>query len=115
GARAVFSMQAPAMTAEGVDFSKEVAQGAHLVDAARAAGVDTFVHTATAGVGAHRAIPGWAEGRWKAHAIYWENKLATCERVRAAGFRHWTILLPATFMDHVMLDPAGFIDGRRLV
>lgn len=115
GARAVFSMQAPTMTATGVDFSKEVAQGVHLVEAARTAGVDTFVHTATAGVGQHREIPGWAEGRWKSHEAYWENKLATCDLVRGAGFAHCTIILPATFMDHVMLDPAGFVDGRRLV
>ncbi len=63
GARAVFSMQSPIVSETGVDFSKEVAQGVHLVLAARAARVDTFVHTATAGVGEHRKIPGWAEGR----------------------------------------------------
>lgn len=115
GARAVFSMQAPIVTATSVDYSKERAQGIHLVEAARAAGVRTFVHTATTGVGDHRNVEGWAEGRWKSHEAYWENKLATCELVRGAGFEHWTILLPATFMDHVMLDPAGFVDGRRLV
>lgn len=115
GVRAVFSMQAPLMTATGVDFSKERAQGVHLVEAARGAGVETFVHTATTGVGDHRRMEGWAEGRWKALEPYWENKLATCELVRSAGFRHATIILPATFMDHVMLEPAGFIDGTRLV
>lgn len=113
--RAVFSMQSPTLTATGVDFSKEVGQGKHLVEAARAEGVRTFVHTATTGVGAHRAIEGWAEGRWKAHETYWENKLATCERVRNAGFEGWTILLPATFMDHVMIDPQAFLEGRKLL
>ena len=115
GVRAVFSMQSPIVTATGIDFGKEVAQGVHLVEAARDAGVDTFVHTATTGVGAHRNVEGWAEGRWKAQETYWEHKLATCELVRAAGFPHWTIILPATFMDHDMLAPAGFVDGRRLV
>lgn len=115
GVRAVFSMQAPLVSATSVDYSKEVQQGTNLIEAALARGVDTFVHTATSGVGDHRRIDGWAEGRWKAHETYWENKLATCERVRSAGFEHWTIILPSTFMDHAMLDPASFVDGRRLV
>ena len=55
------------------------------------------MHTATSGVGDHREVEGWAEGRWKANEEYWENKLATCELVRNAGFNQWTILLPATF------------------
>ncbi len=115
GARAVFSMQSPIVSATGVDFSKEVAQGRNLVEAARAEGVSTFVHTATSGVGDHRNVEGWAEGRWKSHEVYWENKHATCELVKSAGFDSWTIILPATFMDHAMLDPAGFADGRRLI
>jgi uncharacterized protein YbjT (DUF2867 family) len=108
-------MQAPIVSATGVDFSREVAQGEHLIEAALGAGVTTFVHTATSGVGDHRHVEGWAEGRWKAHETYWENKDATCMRVRGAGFAHWTLLLPATFMDHAMLDPAGFANGRRLI
>lgn len=115
GARAVFSMQSPIVSATGVDFSKEREQGKNLVEAAIAEGVDTFVHTATVGVGEHRQVEGWAEGRWKSHEDYWENKFATCERVRNAGFAHWTLLLPGTFMDHAMLDPSGFAEGRRLI
>ena len=115
GARAVFSMQSPIVSETGVDFSKERTQGRNLVEAARAEGVHTFVHTATSGVGDHRNVEGWAEGRWKSHEDYWENKLATCELVRGAGFESWTIILPGTFMDHAMLDPAGFVDGRRLI
>ncbi|MFP2923658.1 NmrA family NAD(P)-binding protein [Pyxidicoccus sp. 3LG] len=115
GARAVFSMQSPIVSATGVDYSKERQQGRNLVEAALAEGVGTFVHTATSGVGDHRNVEGWAEGRWKSHEEYWENKLATCDLVRNAGFKHWTIILPATFMDHPLLDPAGFVDGRRLL
>src|SRR5690348_6809492 len=102
GARAVFSMQSPTLTATGVDFSKERQQGKNLVEAALAGGVGTFVHTATSGVGDHRNVEGWAEGRWKSHEDYWENKLATCELVRSAGFDSWTIVLPSTFMDQPM-------------
>ena len=115
GVRAVFSMQAPIVSATAVDFSKERMQGKNLIEAALAQGVHTFVHTATSGVGDHRNVEGWAEGRWKSHEEYWENKLATCELVRSAGFPSWTIILPATFMDHAMLDPAGFVDGHRLI
>ncbi|MFY2560639.1 NmrA family NAD(P)-binding protein [Corallococcus terminator] len=115
GARAVFSMQSPILSATGIDYSKELQQGRNLVEAALAEGVETFVHTATSGVGNHRDVEGWAEGRWKSHETYWENKLATCDLVRGAGFRHWTLILPSTFMDHIMLDPAGFVDQRRLV
>ncbi|CAM3578662.1 NmrA family NAD(P)-binding protein [Corallococcus sp. ZKHCc1 1396] len=115
GARAVFSMQSPILSATGIDFSKERQQGRNLIEAALAEGVETFVHTATSGVGNHRDIEGWAEGRWKAQEVYWENKLATCDLVRGAGFRHWTLILPSTFMDHPMLDPAGFVDKRRMV
>ncbi|QDE67307.1 MULTISPECIES: NmrA family NAD(P)-binding protein [Myxococcus] len=115
GARAVFSMQSPIISTTGVDYSKELQQGRNLVEAALAEGVETFVHTATSGVGDHRNVEGWAEGRWKSHETYWENKLATCDLVRSAGFKHWTLILPATFMDHPMLDPAGFVDGRRLL
>ncbi|MGN6109032.1 MAG: NmrA family NAD(P)-binding protein [Kofleriaceae bacterium] len=115
GVRAVFSMQSPIVSATGVDHSKEVQQGDNLIEAARAADVSTFVHSATSGVGDHRNVKGWAEGRWKSHETYWENKLATCERVRDAGFPSWTILLPAAFMDHPMFAPAGFADGHRLV
>lgn len=115
GARAVFSMQSPILSATGVDYSKERQQGRNLVEAALAEGIGTFVHTATSGVGDHRNVEGWAEGRWKSHEEYWENKLATCDLVRNAGFKHWTLILPATFMDHPMLDPTGFVDGRRLI
>ncbi|MFP2911488.1 NmrA family NAD(P)-binding protein [Pyxidicoccus sp. 3LFB2] len=115
GARAVFSMQSPIISATGVDYSKERQQGRNLVEAALAEGVGTFVHTATSGVGDHRNVEGWAEGHWKSHEEYWENKLATCDLVRNAGFKSWTLILPATFMDHPMLDPAGFVDGHRLL
>jgi len=67
GARAVFSMQSPIMSATGIDYSKERQQGRNLVEAALAEGVGTFVHTATSGVGDHREVEGWAEGRWKSH------------------------------------------------
>lgn len=75
GARAVFSMQSPLISTTGVDYSKELQQGRNLVEAALAEGVETFVHTATSGVGDHRNVEGWAEGRWKSHETYWRTSL----------------------------------------
>ncbi|MEV0037051.1 NmrA family NAD(P)-binding protein, partial [Streptomyces sp. NPDC050804] len=63
GARAVFSVQMPAMTGDGFDFEGEVAQGVNLIEGARAAGVPQFVHTSVSGAGQHTEAPGWAEGR----------------------------------------------------
>lgn len=63
GARAVFSVQMPAVTAEGFDFDGEVAQGVNLIEGAMAAGVPQFVHTSVTGAGQHTETPGWAEGR----------------------------------------------------
>ncbi|MBP2337551.1 uncharacterized protein YbjT (DUF2867 family) [Saccharothrix coeruleofusca] len=93
GARAVFSVQT-----HGVDDpDREVRHGRNLVEAAKAAGVPQFVHTSVYGAGAHRATPGWGEGKWDEH--YWESKAHTQDLVREAGFRHWTLLKPAAFME----------------
>jgi len=115
GARAVFSMQSPVMSPTGVDFSKERPWADNLVEAALAEGVPTFVHSSTSGVGEHRHAPGWQEGKYASQFDYYENKLYAVELVRSAGFESFTIILPGTFMNHPMIDPATFADGRRLV
>ncbi|TWF75344.1 uncharacterized protein YbjT (DUF2867 family) [Pseudonocardia hierapolitana] len=116
GARAVFSVQAPALTAEGFDFAGEVAQAVNLVDGAKAAGVPQFVQTSTSGAGRHAETPGWAEGRWAGVVPSLDAKSAIQERVRAAGFSHWTILKPAFFMENFLpsmafLFPRGIEGG----
>ncbi|RKT54676.1 NmrA/HSCARG family protein [Saccharothrix australiensis] len=116
GVRAVFSVQMPAGTPAGFDFAGEVAQGGNLVDAARAAGVPQFVHTSVSGVGRYTETPGWAEGRWASLAPTMDAKAAVEERVRAAGFRHWTLLRPGFFMENFLpsmayLFPRGVEGG----
>ncbi|MFD7653852.1 NmrA/HSCARG family protein [Actinosynnema sp. NPDC059797] len=106
GARAVFSVQLPALTETGFDFEREVAQGVNLVEGARAAGVPQFVHTSVCGAGRHTEAPGWAEGRWAYMAATLGAKSAVQDRVRAAGFRHWTILKPGFFMENFLPDTA---------
>lgn len=114
GARAVFSVQTPAAaTAEGVDFDGEVAQGVNLIEGARAAGVPQFVHTSVAGADQHTEIPGWAEGRWALMEPYYAAKCALQDRVRTAGFPHWTLLKPSFFMEN-FLPSAAFLFPRGI-
>jgi uncharacterized protein YbjT (DUF2867 family) len=112
GTRAVFSVQMPGMTAEGFDFEGEVAQGVHLIEGAKAAGVPQFVHTSATGVGQHTEVPGWGEGRWTAEPSL-RAKSAIQDRVRAAGFRHWTLLKPGFFMENFLLS-TGFLFPRGI-
>ncbi|MGA6162674.1 NmrA/HSCARG family protein [Amycolatopsis magusensis] len=115
GARAVFSVQMAGMTEEGFDFAGEVVQGVNLIEAAKAAGVPQFVHTSVSGAGQHTEAPGWAEGRWAAMEPTLGAKSAIQDRLREAGFPHWTLLKPAFFMENFLpsmafLFPRG-IDG----
>ncbi|MFD6988362.1 NmrA family NAD(P)-binding protein [Streptomyces sp. NPDC059943] len=102
GARAVFSVQMPAMNEDGFDFEGEVTQGVNLVEGAKAAGVRQFVHTSVTGAGQHTRAPGWAEGRWAAMEPTLGAKSAIQDRVREAGFHHWTLLKPGTFMENFL-------------
>ncbi|WNE94201.1 NmrA family NAD(P)-binding protein [Streptomyces luomodiensis] len=116
GVRAVFSVQMPAMTADSVDFDGEVTQGVNLVEGAKAAGVPQFVHTSVSGAGQHTETPGWAEGRWAWMEPTLGAKSAIQDRVRAAGFAHWTLLKPAFFMENFLpsmayLFPRGIEGG----
>ena len=116
GARAVFSVQMPAMPPEGPDFAGEVAQGRNLVEGARAAGVPQFVHTSVSGAGQHTGAPGWAEGRWASMEPTFSAKSAVQDLVREAGFAHWTLIKPGFFMDNFLpsmayLFPRGVEGG----
>ena len=116
GARAVFSVQMPEITAAGFDFDGEVRQGVNLVEGAKAAGVPQFVHTSVTGAGQHTEAPGWAEGRWAALEPTLGAKSAVQDAVRAAGFPHWTLLKPGFFMENFLpsmafLFPRGIEGG----
>lgn len=116
GARAVFSVQMPALTATGFDFDGEVEQGVNLVEGARAAGVPQFVHTSVTGAGQHTEAPGWAEGRWRSMEATLGAKSAIQDRVRTAGFPRWTLLKPGFFMENFLpsmafLFPRGVEGG----
>jgi uncharacterized protein YbjT (DUF2867 family) len=112
GARAVFSVQMPGITAGGFDFDGEVAQGVNLVEGAKAAGVPQFVHTSVTGAGQHTATPGWVEGRWSVEPSF-TAKAAVQDQVRAAGFPRWTLIKPGFFMDN-FLPSTSFLFPRGI-
>ncbi|MGW2512513.1 NmrA/HSCARG family protein [Streptomyces scopuliridis] len=116
GARAVFSVQMPAMTGDAFDFEGEITQGVNLIEGAKAAGVPQFVHTSVSGAGQHTETPGWAEGRWASVEVTLGAKSAIQDRVREAGFPHWTLIKPGFFMENFLpsmafLFPRGIEGG----
>ncbi|WP_062207164.1 NmrA family NAD(P)-binding protein [Streptomyces sp. NBRC 109706] len=113
GARAVFSVQMAELTASGFgfDFDGEVAQGVNLIEGARAAGVPQFVHTSVTGAGQHVDEPGWSATRYAPIAASLGAKSAIQDRLRTAGFPHWTLLKPGFFMAN-FLPSMGFLFPR---
>ncbi|MFJ6619640.1 NmrA family NAD(P)-binding protein [Kitasatospora sp. NPDC091335] len=97
GARAVFSVQMPDMDGRG--FEGEVAQAVNLIEGARAAGVPQFVHTSVSGAGQH---VGWVKDRWAWMEPYYSAKAGIQDRVRDAGFAHWTLVKPGFFMENFL-------------
>ncbi|WP_305790162.1 NmrA/HSCARG family protein [Symbioplanes lichenis] len=99
GVTSVFSVAVLSLADAGTSAERD--RGLRLVDVARAAGLEQFVHTSVSGAGAfHRSVPGYGTGRWNDH--YWDSKAAIDEAVRDAGFAHWTVLRPATFMENLL-------------
>jgi uncharacterized protein YbjT (DUF2867 family) len=107
GACGVFSVQTPPVAE---DLGREVRNARMLVEAARKAGVEVFVHTSVARVGDHEDFAGWAERRW--WPDYWISKDAANRAVREAGFLHWTILKPAYMMDNLLAPKSRWMYPR---
>ena len=114
GVRAVFSVQMPDMN--DLEGDGEQVMGRNLIESAKKAGVEHFVHSSVSGAGDYaRNAPGYAEGRWDTH--YWESKAYAEDLVRSAGFRFWTILKPAFFMENFVRPSflfAGWTGDRLL-
>ncbi|WP_030453727.1 NmrA/HSCARG family protein [Herbidospora cretacea] len=101
GARAVFSVQMPPMKDDAIDFEGERVQAGNLIDAALAAGVPQFVHTAVSG-----AAQKITKERWAHLQPYYTTKSGIQDRVREAGFTHWTLLNPGWFMENFLPSAA---------
>jgi len=104
GVAGVFSMQMPSQPSAP---ETEVTTGKALIDAADRAGVDTVVHTSVARAGDQKSFVGWDEGRWD--PVYWNEKAAVIEMVKAKGFRHWTVLKPALIMENLIPPMVNFM------
>ncbi|WP_329109192.1 NmrA/HSCARG family protein [Micromonospora sp. NBC_01699] len=116
GARAVFSVQMAEFKAGAFDFDGELTQAVNLIEGALAAGVPQFVHTSVSGASRYTEIPGWAEGRWASMERPLGTKAKIEDRVREAGFPHWTLIKPSFFMDNFLpsmafLFPRGVEGG----
>jgi len=103
GAYGVFSVQIPDRA--GTDAERR--HGYALVQAAREAGVEHFVHTSVCEAGRHTQFPRWGSGYW--WEKYWTDKWDVEEAVRAAGFKHWTVLKPAFMMDNFAQPKARYM------
>ena len=99
GVGAVFSVQMPDMGGRG--FDGEVSQAANLIDGARAGGVAQFVHTSVSGAGQHVS---WVKEQWAWLEPYYTAKAEIQDRVREAGFTHWTLIKPGFFMENFRPD-----------
>jgi len=103
GAQSVFSVQVPDPT--GGDAERR--HGYALVEAARQAGVQHFVHTSVCEAGRHPQFPRWGQQYW--WEKYWTDKWDIEEAVRNAGFERWTVLKPAFMMDNFARPKSDFM------
>ncbi|WP_165362460.1 NmrA family NAD(P)-binding protein [Promicromonospora panici] len=102
GADAVF-----AVPVGGPDEAKKARNGRLLIEAARESGARHFVQTTVAALPAHLGFGD--PGTGYSFEPYTRARLEIEETVRAAGFRHWTILQPVAFMENFTGDKARFM------
>ncbi|MBB5840475.1 NmrA family NAD(P)-binding protein [Kribbella italica] len=100
GVRAVFSLQTPDITDLGSDVER--INGLNLIDAAREAGVEQFVHSSVAGIGVYleEVAAGRAEAWGDPH--YWNSKAVVGLALPDAGFRSWTEFRPTFFASNLV-------------
>ncbi|WP_198172982.1 NmrA family NAD(P)-binding protein [Hymenobacter ginkgonis] len=97
GATGVFSVQ---MGSHPGNQGEETRHARNLVAAAKAAGVQQVVHTSVARAREHESFVDWGKGRWE--PLYWLEKAAAIDAVKAAGFPYWTILKPPYLMENLL-------------
>lgn len=93
GADAVF-----AVPVGGPDEAEKARNGRLLIAAARESGVRHFVQSSVAALPDHLGFGD--PGTGYSYEPYARARLEIEETVRAAGFRHWTILQPVAFMEN---------------
>ena len=113
GHAAVFSVQLPPTR----DADVERRQAAHLIAAARAAGIRQLLHTSVSGTGWRAKFPDVDPGVTR---NYWQSKEDVEAMVRDAGFAAYTIFKPAFFMENLVRPKSPWMfpllaDGELLV
>jgi uncharacterized protein YbjT (DUF2867 family) len=108
GATAVFSLETANYADLMADF--EVRRTRNLVAACRRAGIEQIVHSSVSGAG-NDDPAAFDAGRWGAFpAHYWRSKIEAERVVREAGFRTWTVLRPAGFMENLRQPSLWFVE-----
>lgn len=111
----MFSLQTPDLNDLGSDVER--VNGLNLVQAAREAGVEQFVHSSVAGLGTF--LEQAAEGRAEEWGVphYWDSKAAVGLALPEAGFRSWTEFRPAFFTTNLVRPSIWFEDltGETIV
>ncbi|KAJ3544735.1 hypothetical protein NM208_g1647 [Fusarium decemcellulare] len=77
---------------------EEVVYLGNIIEAARECQVEHLVFSSVARTGDHETFPGWSDSY--PLAWYWKDKHDAENLVRASGFKYWTILRPASFMQN---------------
>jgi uncharacterized protein YbjT (DUF2867 family) len=102
GCSAVFSVQLAPLG----DPDSERQQARNLIDAARSAGVQHFVHTSVSGTGWRTRYPHVDPGVMR---NYWDSKEDIEAMVRDAGFPAFTILKPALMMENFIAPKVDWL------
>lgn len=97
GATGVFSVQ---MGTHPGNKGEETRHANNLIAAAQAAGIQQIVHTSVARAGDHENFVNWDKGAWE--PLYWEEKAAAIDAVKAADFAYWTIVKPPFIMVNLL-------------
>ena len=97
GATGVFSVQ---LGSHPGNKGEETRHANNLIAAAKAAGILQIVHTSVARAGDHANFVDWDKGVWE--PLYWKEKAAAIEAVKAAGFTYWTIIKPPFIMVNLL-------------
>ncbi|KAF5004044.1 hypothetical protein FDECE_9457 [Fusarium decemcellulare] len=86
---------------------EEVVSLGNIIEAARERQVEHFIFSSVARTGDHESFPGWSDTY--PMAWYWKDKHEAENLVRTAGFKYWTILRPASFIQNFCRPLCDFL------
>ncbi|MBW4474054.1 MAG: NmrA/HSCARG family protein [Stenomitos rutilans HA7619-LM2] len=102
GISGVFSVQVPSLTGDDTEYRHAVA----LIEAAKRAKIQHFVHTSVSGIDLYKRVLPEQEHLWD--RSFWNSKLHIEAAVQAANFPVVTILRPAFLMESLIAPKVNF-------